>query len=62
MTLLMLVLLSFASCHKTQVPKTVETKATSKGCSPAFVSEHESLFQENIRLKAALKACQAKVK
>ena len=55
----MLCLLNIASCQPVPV-KTVEVQATSKGCSRAFVEEHDSLFAENIRLKAALKACQGK--
>ena len=43
------------SCHPPPAPSTVEVPASSKGCQRAFVEEHDSLFQENIRLKAALK-------
>ena len=45
------------SCAKP--PKTVEVTVTSKGCQRAFVEEHDLLFAENIRLKAALRACEA---
>jgi hypothetical protein len=57
--LLMCCLISIVSCT-TPSPKTVETKATAKGCSDAFITEHNDLFAENIRLKAALKICQGK--
>lgn len=41
-------------------PVVVQVPITSKGCPAAFVSEHNDLFAENIRLKAALKICQEK--
>jgi hypothetical protein len=41
-------------------PIVVHTPITSKGCPPAFVSEHNDLFAENIRLKQALQICQEK--
>lgn len=37
-----------------------EVTVSSKGCSDAFVSEHNDLFAENLRLKQALKLCQEK--
>lgn len=57
--LLMCCLITTVSCQ-TPSNKTVEVKASSKGCSDAFIMEHDSLFQENIRLKEALKLCHAK--
>ena len=41
-------------------PVVVHTSVTSKGCPPAFVSEHNDLFAENIRLKHQLRLCQEK--
>jgi hypothetical protein len=59
--LLTLCLLSFAGC-KSAPPKavTVERTITAKGCTRAFQEEHKNLLVENIRLRADLKACQAK--
>ena len=51
--------LSGCSFHK-KPPVVVHMPVTSKGCTAAFVSEHNDLFAENIRLKAALKLCQEK--
>jgi hypothetical protein len=47
------------SC-KTTSPKIVETTATAKGCGDAFILEHDDLFAQNLKLKAALKMCQEK--
>jgi hypothetical protein len=51
--------MSIVSCQ-TKSPKVVETKASAKGCGDAFIAEHNDLYAENIRLKAALKICQQK--
>jgi len=56
--LLMACWLASASCHAKAEPVTVEREITSKDCRRALLEEHESLFAENIRLKAALKGCQ----
>ena len=63
-------LLSTASCSSKPVPKaafsdaSVQCDATvRKDCwsvTPAYVKEHAILFDEAIRLKAALKVCQEK--
>ena len=55
--LLMLSLSSIVSCHAVQAPKSVEVSASSKGCTTAFVKEHDDLFRENIQLKHALNVC-----
>jgi hypothetical protein len=39
---------------------TVEREITSRDCRRALLEEHEALFMENIRLKAALKLCTEK--
>jgi len=57
--LLTLCLLSFAGCSKPKVV-TVERAITAKGCPAPILREHKDLLVENIRLKADLKACQAK--
>ncbi len=49
--------LSGCKSHK---PVVVHVPITSKGCPAAFVSEHNDLFAENIRLKHALKLAQEK--
>ena len=49
----MLCSLDFVSCHKKVDPVTVERAITSKDCRRALLEEHEALFMENIRLKAA---------
>ncbi len=48
------------SCQSQQAVKTVEVPVSVKGCSDALIAEHDDLFAENIRLKAALKICQGK--
>lgn len=57
-TALVLVASLLASCKSK--PPVVHVPITSKGCSAAFVSEHNDLFAENIRLKKALELCQRK--
>jgi len=63
--LLMLCLLSSASCRPTSALKSIEVPASvnchGSACiavTRAFVDEHAAILVENIRLKAALKACQ----
>ena len=56
--LLTLCLSSIVSCRAAPAPKTVEITTTVKGCTDALVMEHAELFQENIKLKQALKICQ----
>jgi hypothetical protein len=56
----MLCLTGFEGCPKKPDPVTVERAVTSKDCRRALLEEHEALFAENIRLKAALKLCQEK--
>lgn len=56
----LIILFTVSACHTKPVPKAVEVKATSKGCSRAFVEEHHNLLAENIRLKEALRNCQAR--
>jgi hypothetical protein len=58
--ILLLCVLSIASCQSQPVPKTVERKATVQGCTDAIIAEHDDLFAENIRLKQALQVCQEK--
>ena len=56
----MVCIVGSVSCQPRVSPITVESPVTAKGCTRAFLEEHESLFAENIRLKAALKQCHAK--
>ena len=58
---------SFVSCRTTPAPNTVEVEASANCHLPgdqciavtrAFVMEHAILFEQTIRLKAALKVCQ----
>lgn len=51
--------MSIVSCQ-TVSPKTVETKASSKGCGDAFIAEHDDLYAQIIKLKAQLKLCESK--
>ena len=55
-----LCLSGFGSCQPKPDPVTVERAVTAKDCRRALLEEHEALFAENIRLKAALKLCQEK--
>ena len=66
MLLSMLFLMSIGSCRATLRPNVVEVPATancseSKGpcvaVSKSFIQEHDGLFRQVIRLKAALKQC-----
>jgi len=56
----MLCLTGFGSCQPKPDPVTVEREITSRDCRRALLEEHEALFMENIRLKAALKLCTEK--
>lgn len=62
--ILLWVLALVVGCHPAPVIKTVEVPASVHCEGPdcimvtrTFVDEHGSLFAENIKLKAALKAC-----
>ena len=60
----MLCLFSTVSCHKAPAPSTLEVSASANcnqdcvAVTKQFVLEHALLFDQNIKLKAALKACQ----
>jgi hypothetical protein len=53
-------LLLIGGCRHAPAPNTVEVPVTIRGCSDALIQEHADLFNENIRLRAALKLCQEK--
>jgi len=52
---------SIVSCRSVPASKPQEVKASAKGCGQPFVKEHDDLFAENIRLKAALKFCKMSI-
>lgn len=59
LTMMVLVASLFVAGCKAK-PQVVHVPITSKGCSAAFVSEHNDLFAENIRLKSELRLLRQK--
>ena len=60
---------SFVSCRPLPAPNTVEVEASVHCTAPvdkciavtrAFLDEHFRLFEQNIKLKQALKSCQGR--